>query len=121
MKKKILLVFVLIVVSFVAVKSTAFVNVKESNTTFAVVEKEEAKDLYAQHCARCHGADGKGNTALGRTFKAPDLTKPNIQRRSNSRFTKSIKNGRGNMPAFAKKLSDQDIAALILYVRSLKR
>lgn len=120
MKKKILLVFVLIVVSFVAVKSTAFVNVKESNAAF-VEETSSTKDLYATHCARCHGADGKGNTALGRTFKAPDLTKANVQRRSNSRFTKSIKNGRGNMPAFAKKLSAQDIAALILYVRSLKK
>lgn len=121
MKEKILLVFVLIIVSVFAVFPIGSAKVKESNTAFIATPMEEAKDLYAQHCARCHGADGKGNTALGRTFKAPDLTKPNVQRRSNSRFTKSIKNGRGNMPAFAKKLSAQDITALILYIRSLKR
>lgn len=81
----------------------------------------DAKDLFAQHCARCHGSDGRGKTALGKTFKAPDLTAAAIHKRSDTRFTNSIKNGRGNMPGFSKKLSAEDITALIAYVRSLKR
>jgi mono/diheme cytochrome c family protein len=77
--------------------------------------------LYAQHCARCHGGDGKSKTALGKNFKAPDLTTSRVQARSNTRFTSSIKKGRGNMPGFSKKLSAQDIVALIAYVRSFKK
>ena len=41
--------------------------------------------------------------------------------KSNSRMTASVANGRGEMPAFRKKLSRQDIAAAVAYVRSLKR
>jgi mono/diheme cytochrome c family protein len=80
-----------------------------------------AKEIYMQNCARCHGADGRGKTALGKTFKSPDLTISIIQKRNDQRLTRSIAKGRGNMPAFGKKLSKEEITALIGYVRSLKK
>lgn len=118
MRRKIL--FVLVVLSFVVVIPMSFASVEKTNAA-SFAARQNGKDLYAQHCARCHGADGRGKTTLGKTFKAPDLTNPAIHRRSDARFTRSIKNGRGNMPAFSRKLSAQDIIALIAYVRSLKR
>ena len=29
--------------------------------------------IYAAQCAKCHGADGKGDTPVGRAMKAPSL------------------------------------------------
>src|SRR5438045_8253214 len=33
-------------------------------------------DLFRNNCARCHGADGAGDTPLGHTYNAPDFTNP---------------------------------------------
>ena len=41
--------------------------------------------------------------------------------RSTSRMIASVANGRGQMPAFKKKLSRQEIAASVAYVRTLRR
>jgi cbb3-type cytochrome c oxidase subunit III len=83
---------------------------------------ERGRAIYAERCARCHGADGQGRTRLGETVEPPDLSDPAWQRgRSDARMIASVSNGRGQMPAFKKKLSRQDIAASIAYVRTLKR
>ena len=39
----------------------------------------EPKDTWAASCARCHGADGKGQTAMGRLLGAKDYTDPTVQ------------------------------------------
>jgi cbb3-type cytochrome c oxidase subunit III len=83
---------------------------------------ERGRAVYADRCVRCHGADGQGRTRLGETVEAPDLSDPTFQRgRSSARMIASVTNGRGGMPAFKKKLSRQDIAASIAYVRTLRR
>ncbi len=73
--------------------------------------------LFEQQCASCHGPDGKGQQALG----APNLTdgiwlyggdRQNIQR--------SLYFGRGGvMPAWTDRLSEEEIAAIAVYVHSL--
>lgn len=114
---KIFFAFALLVFSLAVILPKGSAGFEESNFN----PQSNGQALYAQHCARCHGADGKSKTALGKTFKAPDLTTSRVQSRSNNRLTSSIKNGRGNMPGFSKKLSAQDITALIAYVRSFKK
>src|SRR6266550_2823137 len=34
----------------------------------------QAGDLFRNNCARCHGANGAGDTPLGHTYKTPDFT-----------------------------------------------
>ncbi len=83
---------------------------------------ERGRAVYADRCARCHGADGQGRTRMGETVEPPDLSDPAWQRgRSDARMIASVTNGLGQMPAFKKKLSRQDIAASIAYVRTLRR
>jgi cbb3-type cytochrome c oxidase subunit III len=83
---------------------------------------ERGRTVYSNNCARCHGGDGRGHTSIGEMVESPDLTDAAWQsRRSVSRMTSSVANGRGGMPAFKKKLSKQDIAAAVAYVRTLKR
>ncbi|MBV9216716.1 MAG: cytochrome c [Acidobacteria bacterium] len=72
---------------------------------------------YGTYCARCHGGDGRANTAKGRQLEADDLTDSTIQNMSTEKMTRIIKNGRGKMPAF-KNLSARQIAQIIATVRS---
>ena len=87
----------------------------------------DAKTNWANNCAQCHGASGKGDTKMGKMLGAMDLTDPKKQ----SSFTDTqaatairdgIKqNGKTTMKAFGGKLSDAEIKALVAYVRSLKK
>jgi mono/diheme cytochrome c family protein len=86
---------------------------------------ERARTLYAQNCARCHGADGRAQTDLGQLYDATDLTSAKWwrdQHINDRRLNASITNGKkGGMPAFGKKLTRADIAALVAYVRTFKQ
>jgi mono/diheme cytochrome c family protein len=83
---------------------------------------KSARELYAQNCARCHGADGRAETELGRTFDVPNIADESWQKKHNDqKISRKIAKGGGGMPAFAKKLSPKEINTLVSYVRSLKR
>lgn len=76
-----------------------------------------AAPLYAEHCASCHGPDGRGD----RTQGAPNLTDA-IWLHGGSRvaLTTTIANARNaSMPAWGERLSPADIRALAVYVHSL--
>lgn len=77
----------------------------------------DAPSLYVSNCARCHGADGKGDTQLGREYDVPDLT---TSRMSNARVQQIISKGKGDMPAFGKKLKAAQVTSLVNIVRSLR-
>ncbi len=78
-----------------------------------------ADALYTSNCARCHGADGKGNTQLGQEYDVPDLT-ITARRMSLTRVKNIISNGAGDMPGFKKKLKAAQITSLANYVRGLR-
>ena len=55
----------------------------------------EARAHWADHCASCHGNDGKGETALGEKLypRAPDMTLPATQELSDGELFAIIENG----------------------------
>ncbi|MES1241084.1 MAG: c-type cytochrome [Acidobacteriota bacterium] len=55
----------------------------------------EARAHWADHCASCHGNDGKGKTAIGENLypRAPDMTLPATQRLSDGELFAIIENG----------------------------
>jgi mono/diheme cytochrome c family protein len=66
--------------------------------------------LFALNCAHCHGVDATGD-------EGPDLhgvTK--TDERIKSTILKGVK---GEMPAFGKKLTENDAATLVVFIRSL--
>jgi cytochrome c oxidase cbb3-type subunit III len=75
------------------------------------------KEKYMQLCIACHGAEGKGNKALG----APDLTDDAWVYGSSYRTVeKTIRDGRnGRMPAFGEFLGEAKTHLLAAYVYSL--
>jgi len=75
------------------------------------------KTRFATLCAACHGADGKGNQALG----APNLT-DNIWLHGGSPkdMRETVANGRTNhMPAHLERLGETKVKLLAAYVLSL--
>lgn len=92
---------------------------KPDFTPSAVSTESDAQaSTYRANCARCHGNDGHANTREGRRVEADDLTEDSVKGMSDAKMTRTIKNGKGKMPAF-KKLSAAQISGLIRYVRSL--
>ncbi len=85
----------------------------------------QAGDLFRKNCARCHGADGAGDTPLGHTYNTPDFTDPEWWRKhSNITSARSlvsvVSQGKGGMPAFGRKLTRAQIRRLVDYVRRFK-
>lgn len=93
-------------------------NYSAAGSGFTKIESSSSRSLYVNNCARCHGADGKGNTELGKLYGSSDLTTRKVQRMSKKKMTRIIKNGAGSMPSFGKKLSAKDINSLVNYVYS---
>jgi cytochrome c6 len=87
----------------------------------------DAKANWDANCAQCHGKSGAADTKMGKQLNAKDLTDPKVQAGfSDAKATKSIKegvkeNGKTTMKAFAGKLTDDEIKALVAYVRTLKK
>ena len=71
--------------------------------------------LYQTHCARCHGADGKGVVPGARNFNDLDY----MRGESPVYFYATVAQGRGQMPAFREQLSETDIKKLAVYVYKL--
>src|SRR5437868_9736124 len=74
---------------------------------------------FKSKCALCHGADGAGNTSLGKQLQAANLGSKDVQKRTNAELTKIVHDGQANMPPFADQLSDAEISHVIQYVRQL--
>ena len=79
-----------------------------------------AADAYKANCVSCHAADGHGS-AVGKSLHAADFHSPQVQQQSDAQLTEVIKNGRGNMPPFGGSLSQEQIAALVKYIRVFGR
>jgi mono/diheme cytochrome c family protein len=86
--------------------------------------QRSAPQLYRRYCVSCHGNDGRAKTSKGKFSHARDLSDPQWQTEvSDERIFNSIMNGRnvrGNMPAFANKLNEQEANSLVGFVRGLK-
>jgi mono/diheme cytochrome c family protein len=103
-----------------ATKTQARVNVR---TPSPGPMPGDAKATFDAQCAKCHGRDGRAHTTRGRLSHARDMTNAAWQNEvSDERLFNSINKGKGKgMPAYGKKLSEDQIDALVRYVRQLKR
>ncbi len=69
-------------------------------------------EIYKMNCAECHGGIGEG------AAKGISLLKGHALNHSESEYIKQVMNGEGKkMPAFKDKLSAEQIAALVKFVR----
>lgn len=83
-----------------------------------VASQPDGATIFRQKCSKCHGRDGKGNPSI----KTPDFTSPQVQAgMTDQQMTDVIEHGKPDtmMRAWAGKLSNQQIASVRGYLRSL--
>src|ERR1700735_2722250 len=76
---------------------------------------------YTSKCQMCHGADGTGNTPAGKSTKVRPFNSPDVMKLSDDDLIKVTKSGKGKMPAYGGKLTDDQITAVIAHIHSLQK
>lgn len=88
---------------------------------------EDAKAIFEKSCAKCHGADGKGQTKMGQKLGVKDYTDPKVQAELKDDVAfKAIKEGLKDKDGKvlmkpAEDLSDSDIKGLVAFFRTFKK
>ncbi len=72
----------------------------------------DAAKLYAENCARCHQLDGKGLVGA-----YPGLVGDKITIGPAPAAIRLLLDGKGEMPAFRHRMTDEDMAAALSYTR----
>ena len=91
------------------------------------VNAADAKATYEKDCAKCHGADGKGETKMGQKMGAKNYTDAKVQADlKDEAACKAIKEGLKDKEGKvlmkpAEGLSDEDIKGLVGYMRKFKK
>jgi mono/diheme cytochrome c family protein len=87
----------------------------------------DAKANYESNCAKCHGADGKGQTKMGQKLGVKDYTDAKVQADlKDDAAIKTIKEGLKDKDGKtlmkpAEGMSDDDVKALVAYMRTFKK
>ena len=91
------------------------------------VRAADAEENWDKNCTKCHGADGKGKTKMGEKVGVKDYTDAKVQADlKDEAMTKAIKDGvkdgeKTKMKGFGDVLSDDEIKALVKFVRDFKK
>jgi mono/diheme cytochrome c family protein len=95
--------------------------------TATAVFAADGKALYTKHCVKCHGADGKGETKMGKKMEAKDYSQAKSwEGLSDEKAIKSVvegykdKAGKEIMKPTEGVTAD-DAKAIIEYMKTLKK
>lgn len=108
--------------------SKSFLAIAGAGIAFAVSAfAADAAANWKEHCAKCHGEVGKGETKMGKKLSIRDLSDASVQ----SKFTdeealKAIKEGMKDKDGKVtmkpiEGLNEAEMKALVAHVRSLKK
>lgn len=82
-----------------------------------------AAENWENHCAKCHGTDGKAQTKLGLKMKLKDYSKADsLAKFTDADLAKATaegvkENGKEKMKGYADKLTPDEITALVKHIR----
>src|SRR6266567_7683855 len=74
---------------------------------------------YKAKCAMCHGADGGGDTVMGKKMKVRDLRSDDVQKQTDAELAGIISKGKSPMQGYEKTLDKAKIDDLVAYLRDL--
>ena len=91
-----------------------------ASLAMAAGDATAGKAIYDKACKSCHGASGAPNPAIAKMMKVEmkDLSSAEVQALSDDAIKKVITEGQGKMKPVK---AVTDVAAVIAYVRSLKK
>ena len=107
-------------------KSILALTVLLALTTASTVAAD-VKANWEKHCLKCHGADGKGNTKMGKQSGAKDYTDPKVQAElTDEKGIKVMKEGivekgKKRMDPYAEKLNELEMKELLALMRTFKK
>ena len=119
---------VVVVAIFLGFGIGAYVSLPTKAGAAPTGNRAAGLEVHKANCAKCHGPGGKGDGPAGKLLKTKpaDWTdKAKMSKMSDSDLFNVIKNGGGAvgksklMPAWAGKLSDDQINDVIAFIRSL--
>ena len=108
-------------------KKTILLVLAFTATALLSASAADVKEVWEKNCAKCHGPDGKGDTKMGKKAEVKDLTDPKVQAElKDDKAFKAIKDGIKDADGKIKMkpaegLSDDEIKALVAYVRTFKK
>ena len=95
--------------------------------SLVAVSAENVKVNFNTKCAGCHGKTGKGDTKMGQKLGVRDYTDAKVQAKvKDEEMFKAIKeglkkDGKVAMKPYGDKLTEEEIKALVVYFRALKK
>jgi cytochrome c6 len=84
-----------------------------------LVAQSDGVTLFMGKCKVCHGADGSGDTLMGKKLGAHDLRSPEVQKQTDAALHDIIANGKEKMTGFKGKINANEMKSLVGYVREL--
>ena len=89
--------------------------------TPAARSADDGATLYKAKCAVCHAASGDASTSIGKALKMRDLRSEEVQKQSDAQLNNITSCGKGKMPAYKDKLSEDQIKQLVSFMRLLAK
>ena len=79
-----------------------------------------ARANYGKNCEGCHGPKGEGGLVKvdNKQIKVPSLKSEHAIKHTDDQIAKMITNGEEEMPSFKDKMSQQEIAGMVKFVRT---
>ncbi len=87
----------------------------------APTRADDGAATFKSKCAACHGADGSGNTTVGKSMKIRDLGSADVQKQTDEQLAGIITNGKGAMPPYKDKMTADQIKQLVAFIRQLAK
>jgi mono/diheme cytochrome c family protein len=134
--KKILLASAVAVIGMAFVTSTLYAQAKPKpwdapanykSMKNPIAQSDASKSaggaLYNKNCASCHGKTGLGDGVKARALQdfPGDFSKADFQGQTDGEHFYKTKVGRGEMPKYEGKLTDDDMWNIVNYMRSFKK
>lgn len=82
---------------------------------------QDAKAVYGQKCASCHGVDGAGTTPMGKKMNLKDLKSKEVQAMTDAQLLEVTAKGKGKMPGYEKSLGADMCKKLVAYIRTMAK
>lgn len=85
---------------------------------------KNGKDLWVRNCQSCHGKSGQGDGTKAAQLKTEpgNFSMAEEQKQTDGSLFYKMSEGRGDMPAFKKKIPEQeDLWSLVNYIRTFKK
>lgn len=99
----------------------AVLGVLSLSLAVPAIAQQGGEATYKAKCAMCHGADGTGNTPMGKNMKLRSFKSAEDMKATDAELFKQTKDGVGKMQGYAGKLTDAQINDVVTYIRTLQK